>query len=544
MLLNSSRISRARSVRPGRSFRRGWVGAVAAVVACALTTGVAGPIGPHGAGLSPDITAIMNKSAYKHAQWGLLEVDNSTGRVIHSQYPDQFFIPGSTAKLVSVSGAWDALGGDHRFTTPVQATGHRDGSVQYGDLVLVGKGDLTMGGRTAPDGSVSYTSIDHTYANDVPGATLTPENPLAGLNQIARQVRRSGITEVRGDLAVDTRLFTSYAALDPTPTPLIINDNVIDLLTTPTAPGRPAQLSWRPQVAPYQVKSTVRTVAAGGTTDIQVTASPDGTRIELSGTIAADAQPALRISNVQDPAAFGRTALIEALARAGVKVTARPTGPNPAALVPGSYVGTRRVAAYVSPVYAQYAKLIFKVSHNLGANLAICLMAVTAGSHQCIDGFPVLNRFLRKAGVDPTQVQLLDGRGGNPVDRVTPRSENELLHYWQGTPDADRFREAQPILGVDGLLAFVCDGRPTCPGKGKVWAKTGTVADLDALNKRLAVGAESIGGYLDAGHGRLHTFYLAVNGASNPDIQGVIDIGDDLARIAGLLQEQAVGHSG
>lgn len=244
------------------------------MVTGALTMGAAAPIGPHGDNLSPDITAIMNKSAYKHAQWGLLEVDNTTGRVIHSQYPDQFFIPGSTAKLVSVSGAWDALGGDHRFTTPVQATGHRDGSVQHGNLVLVGKGDLTMGGRTAPDGSVSYTTIDHTYANDVPGATLTPENPLAGLDRIARQVRRSGITEVRGNLAVDTRLFTSYAALDPTPTPLIINDNVIDLLTTPTRPGRPAQLSWRPQVAPYQVTSTVRTVAAGGTTDIQVTASP------------------------------------------------------------------------------------------------------------------------------------------------------------------------------------------------------------------------------------------------------------------------------
>lgn len=202
--------------RPGRGFRRGWVGAVAAVVTGALTMGM-GPMGPHGDGLSPDITAIMHKPAYKHAQWGLLEIDNRTGRVIHSQHPDQFFIPGSTAKLVSVSGAWNALGGDHRFTTPVQAVGRRNGSVLNGNLVLVGKGDLTMGGRTAPDGAVSYTTIDHTYANDVPGAILTPENPLAGLNRIARQVRRSGITEVRGNLAVDTRLFTSYAELDPTP---------------------------------------------------------------------------------------------------------------------------------------------------------------------------------------------------------------------------------------------------------------------------------------------------------------------------------------
>ncbi|MFD5918184.1 D-alanyl-D-alanine carboxypeptidase/D-alanyl-D-alanine-endopeptidase [Kitasatospora sp. NPDC058201] len=529
------------------SQRRIRAGALAVLLA-AVTLGTAAPAsgapedGILGS-LSPDIRAIMAKPAYQHAQWGLLEIDDTTGEVIHSIYPDQFFIPGSTAKLVSVSGAWHALGGEHRFTTPVQAVGSRDGEVLNGSLVLVAQGDLTMGGRTAPDGSVSYTPIDHTYANDVPGATLTPENPLAGLDEIAGQVRQAGITEVHGDVAVDSRLFTSFPDLDPSPTPLIINDNVIDLLTTPTAPGQAAQLSWRPQVAPYQVESTVQTVAAGGPTELTVSASPDGTRITLSGTIAADAPPTLRISNVQDPASFGRTALIEALARAGVTVTAPPTGPNPSGTLPDSYDGTQRVAAYVSPVFAEYTRLILKVSHNLGANLGICLMAVTAGSHQCEDGFPVLTAFLRQAGIDPTQVQLLDGRGGNPVDRVTPRVENQILHYWQGTPEATRFREALPILGVDGSLASVCEGCPTCPGKGKVWSKPGTVAGFDAVNNRIAVGAQTLGGYLDAGHGRLHTYYLAVNGASTPDIEGVIEMIGDLSLISGLLQEQAEARS-
>ncbi|MFE2723520.1 D-alanyl-D-alanine carboxypeptidase/D-alanyl-D-alanine-endopeptidase [Kitasatospora sp. NPDC059327] len=523
---------------------RTWATAVTTAVAAVVSTGAAGAAPAHHDGLSPDILAIMGKPAYQHAQWGLLEIDDTTGEVIHSQYPDQFFIPGSTAKLVSVSGTWHTLGGEHRFTTPVQAVGDRSGSVLDGSLVLVAQGDLTMGGRTEPDGSVDFRPIDHTYANDLPGATLTPENPLAGLDQIARQVRASGLTEVHGDVAIDSRLFSSFPELDPTPTPLIINDNLIDLLTTPTAPGQPARLSWRPQVAPYQVESTVRTVAAGGTTDIAVAASPDGTHITLSGTIAADAQPTLRVSTVQDPDAFGRTALIEALARAGVTVTAPPTGPNPVGVVPASYDGTQRVAAFVSPVYAEYARLILKVSHNLGANLGICLMAVAAGSHQCEDGFPVLEDFLRQAGIDPTKVQLLDGRGGNPVDRVTPDVENEILHYWQGTPEATRFREALPILGVDGSLAGACAGCPTCPGKGKVWAKPGTVAGLDAVNQRLAIGAETLGGYLDAGHGRLHTFYLAVNGASTKDITTFFDVVNDLNRIAGLLQEQAEARSG
>jgi D-alanyl-D-alanine carboxypeptidase/D-alanyl-D-alanine-endopeptidase (penicillin-binding protein 4) len=165
------------------------------------------------------------------------------------------------------------------------------------------------------------------------------------INHIARQVRRSGITDVRGNVAVDDRLFTSIPDLAPSPTPLIINDNVIDVLTTPTRLGRTAKLFWRPKAAPYRVTSSVRAVRPGGVTNLAVTASPGGRRIRVSGTIAANAKPVLRISNITAPAAFGRTALIEALHRAGVSATARPTGPSPTRLLPHGYRGDRRVGA-------------------------------------------------------------------------------------------------------------------------------------------------------------------------------------------------------
>ncbi|MFF3013568.1 D-alanyl-D-alanine carboxypeptidase/D-alanyl-D-alanine-endopeptidase [Streptomyces sp. NPDC057939] len=487
--------------------------------------------------LDPRITEIMRKPEYRNAQWGLLQVEPDSGRVVRSMFPEQVFIPGSTAKLFSVSGPWQTLGADHRFETPVHAVGERDGSTLDGNLALVAQGDLTMGGRTRPDGTVAFTDLDHTYANDVPGATLTPENPLAGIDRLARQVRASGITRVEGDVVVDGRLFAPDPTLDPTPTPMIINDNLIDLLTTPgDRPDAPARLDWRPRVAPYRVTSTVKTVAAGETGSIDVTASENGTRIRLSGTIAVGAAPVLRVSPVADPAAFGRSALIAALGRAGVRVTADPAGPNPVAALPRTYEGSPRVAVYTSPPYAEYAELILKVSHNLGANLGICLMAVETGSHACMDGFPVLARFLDGAGVDREQVQLLDGRGGNPVDRATPRAEIQMLTYWMGTPDARRFREALPILGVDGLLATNCRD---CPARGKVFAKTGAAVGYDALNDRLGVGAMTIAGYLDRGDGRFDVFYAGVTGAATPtpDPSGILSVANDIAMIAAHLQE-------
>ncbi len=316
------------------------------------------------------------------------------------------YIPGSSTKLFSVSAALDDLGFDHRFETPVYAQGDpRDGTLN-GDLVLVASGDLTMGGRTAPDGTVSYTSVDHTYANDVPGATLTPQDPLAGLDEIAGQVRESGITRVDGDVVVDTRLFDDPAAggqvppslaggeapnLDPWPDPITINDNVIDVEITPGKVGEaPESVTWRPHVAPYRLVVRAKTVAADEPTTVSVSTESDG-RIVVGGDVAADAGKVVRVASVEDPAAFARTALIEALERADVSVSASPTGPNPASDLPekGSYAEDDRVAVYESPPFGEYAKLILKVSHNYGANLDVCLMAVKAGSTDCNDGLPV-----------------------------------------------------------------------------------------------------------------------------------------------------------
>jgi D-alanyl-D-alanine carboxypeptidase/D-alanyl-D-alanine-endopeptidase (penicillin-binding protein 4) len=96
----------------------------------------------------------MHASPYRHGAWGLLEVDPTTGRVVHALSPDRFFVPASTAKLFSVSVALDTLGFAHRFTTPVYARGAVVDGTLTGSLVLVAQGDLTMGGRTRPDGSV------------------------------------------------------------------------------------------------------------------------------------------------------------------------------------------------------------------------------------------------------------------------------------------------------------------------------------------------------------------------------------------------------
>jgi serine-type D-Ala-D-Ala carboxypeptidase/endopeptidase (penicillin-binding protein 4) len=507
-------------------------------------------------GLGPKVEKIMDSQLYRYGEWGYLEVDPSNGSTVRALGPaDRLYIPGSSTKLFSVSATLDELGFDHRFKTPVYAQGKVDNDKLNGDLVLVASGDLTMGGRTAPNGTVSYTHIDHTYADSVPGATLTPENPLAGLNEIAKQVRKSGVKRVEGDVVIDDRLFElapkspsvdalffNAPNLDPWPYPITINDNLIDVEVEPGKVGeKPKVVLWRPKVAPYHLIMRAKTVKAGEPTTLSVSPQTDGP-VVVSGNIAADAGKQLRVAAVDDPAAFARTALIEALGRQDVSVGASPTGKNPSSKLPkkGSYSSKDEVAAYVSPPYSQYAKLILKVSHNYGANLDLCLMAVKAGSTDCNDAFPIMKKFFEKAGVDTDQVALADGRGGNPTDRFTPEAATEMLSYWLKQPQAKAFREMLPVMGVDGSLADNCKD---CPAKGKVFAKVGTVSLPDFLNVRLEDN-ESLGGYMEVKPGHFHVFYLVVNGAKAKNIEDALKIFNDVNNISAILQQDASNQGG
>src|SRR5215831_863287 len=87
----------------GHRARSRLPGALAVVlVAIVWWTGSTAAQNGQGAPLPPAVEAIMEQEQYRHAAWGLLEVDAATDEVIHSQRAAEMFIPGSNAKVFSV----------------------------------------------------------------------------------------------------------------------------------------------------------------------------------------------------------------------------------------------------------------------------------------------------------------------------------------------------------------------------------------------------------------------------------------------------------
>lgn len=464
--------------------------------------------------LPPPMREVINGARFKQARWGILVADRASGEVLYELDADKLFAPASTTKLYSVAAALDALGANYCFETPVYRRGavNRAGVLE-GDLILVGVGDPTMGGRTTTTNEIEFSKTDHTYANPSGEAVLTSADPLAGLDELARQVSSAGIRTIRGQIFIDARAFAPANATGSGPsqlTPIMINDNLIDFTIIPTSKGQLAKVDWRPRSAALQVDAQVETSATGGETKIECRPAGGG-RFILRGHIAADRSRFLYVQEIADPAAWARTLFIEALKRAGVVVSASLYDATPDGLPrQGDNHGLTRVALLKSPHFSENARLILKVSHNLHASTLPLLVAVRHGKRQLEDGLRLEHDFLKRAGLDADSISFGGGAGGAPADYTSPRVTVALLRYMSSRPDFAVYERALPILGVDGTLADVVTTKS--PARGKVRAKTGTLLWENLMNDRYLVASKALAGYLTAKSGRELVFSFVVNG--------------------------------
>lgn len=465
-------------------------------------------------------------------------MDVHTGEVVYSLSPDSPFVTGSTAKTFSVGTVLDVYGLDHRFYTPLVRNGNVEGAgTLNGDLILVAQGDLTMGGRTMADGRIAVENFDHTDANAMPGlATLTSQNPLAGLDDLARQVASSGVHHVTGDVIVDDRLWDPPAH-DPGEvivTPIIINDNLIDLMLTPTAPGQRAGFDWRPRTEAFEFLSEVVTGAPGS--EIDMTTSAVGNRVTVTGSIPSNAAlvPVVHTWQVPDPPAFARTLMIKALKRAGVTVAAGAVGSNPSGSLPSraAVALLPAQAVLVSPTLSEEAKLILKMSHNLGANTMPMLLAVREGERTYEAGMRIERSWVgQRIGVPPDELDLNTGEGSN--DRLTPKVQELWLRYMMTRPVFSAFFAALPVLGVDGTLADVAKNSPVA---GFVHAKTGTLIGPDPQGN-FKLFTKALAGYADTVGQRRLAYALYVNDIPISGMDDITTANELLGQISVLIQQ-------
>src|SRR5258705_1934994 len=499
--------------------------------------------GPQAA--APDSVAegarkIMEKAAYASARWLFYVADRDSGEVLLSQRPDEMVFTGSTAKQFTIGTVYDAIGPDTQLTTPVYATAPIVDSVLRGDVILVGPGDLALGGRGAMQGRMDHafnaTSIDHVYGDAAPIARKVDDDPLAGLDDLARQVAAKGVKTIDGDIIIDTRLWQTYEGQEAPVPPVFVNDNILDIEVSPGAVGQPGTVQATPITAAFTVQSKVTTVESSKPSELDVTVDPANPRnLVVSGSIP-DGKPQLTIYRIPDASTWVRTLFIEALIRAGIAVTAPAVGPNNEAGLPpaGSYSADRQLASLRSPPLHVIGAMILQTSYNTGANAMLCLLAVKAGSTDCTAGLKTIRETIDRAGLVSDDVVLVDGQGRDPAS-TTPTQMTAWVRWAAAQPWGPVFEGGQSVLGETGQLAM---SGANSPAKGKVAAKGGTSVAVDPATGRALFNVESLAGYMTTDQGRRLVFGLSMSGGTFPNLlTGLYEASDDVAMVAAEFQQ-------
>ena len=305
----------------------------------------------------------------------------------------------------------------------------------------------------------------------------------------------------------------------------------------PTGQVSPSQASqWTPDTPWYTLEGSMTPALAGSHASPGLDRALGSRVIRVWGTMPPEGFHASLA--IDDPAEYAARSLMALLAARGITVSgtsharhrfSTETGEYhelqamPEALIPSALTtvaappeGRRILASHISVPMMEDLTLTNKISQNLHAELTERLLGRILSSKSqpmpgqssaelrgpepgsIAAGARVVRQFLLTAGVWADDFFFYDGSGMSANDLIAPRAYTTLLTYAAKQSWGAAWKATFPVAGIDGTLS----GRfKSSPLKGKLFAKTGTLNEVNALS-----------GYLEAKSGRTLAFSILVNG--------------------------------
>lgn len=439
--------------------------------------------------LSADLSAVFGARLMERGVWAVDVRSLDTGERLYALNAGKLTMPASNMKILTLAGAAETLGWDHRFITTLETSGTVTAGVLRGDLIVRGNGDPTINARNGRAAAV--------------------------LDEWAAALRDAGISSIEGRVLGDDQAFDDegigagwawdylqfgYAA--PVGA-LQFNESTASLTVTPSAAaGEPALVNLSPGSG-FVVLNRALTGAAGSAESIDFRRhldnrpfdSPDralaqgGPVLEISGSIPAGGAPLGRSVAVVNPTLFFAQSLKDGLIVRGISFSGeaidmddlevRPGSPQAAGLI--NQPERRALATTRSPPLGDIATVLMKVSQNLYAETLLkAAGAARDGLGTWPGGRRVVAATLAQWGVPADSYVMYDGSGLSRYNYVTAETVTTVLaHLYKDPRHKEPFLATLPIAGKDGSMA---SRLKRTRAESNAVAKTGSIANVRSLS--------------------------------------------------------------
>jgi serine-type D-Ala-D-Ala carboxypeptidase/endopeptidase (penicillin-binding protein 4) len=388
--------------------------------------------------LQAAINRLQQDSQCRYASVSLTVLDAATGDQVFTLNPRMGLAPASTLKTATSITAFNLLGADYRFQTRFGYTGTIDANgVLNGDLIIKGGGDPTLGSWR--------------WAN-------TKENYV--LTQLVKALQQAGIRQINGRIVGDDSLFDTQAVPDgwiwqdlgnyygAGTSALCWRENTFDIKYETGTIGSPVKIVRTVPAMPYfNFTSEVKTSGAGSGDNSYAYLPVGNKSMYIRGAYATDkAKKSISVA-LPDPAYDAAWRLADTLKRIGIVVSREPesviTLNTKTEQVP---VMTTTLANLPSPALSQIVYWLNKESINLYAEQLLKAMVLQSSkSVSTKTGVTVLQNFWKTKGIDAATLNIYDGSGLSPGNRVTTQTLARILQSAVGQPWFTTFYDSLPL---------------------------------------------------------------------------------------------------
>jgi D-alanyl-D-alanine carboxypeptidase/D-alanyl-D-alanine-endopeptidase (penicillin-binding protein 4) len=411
--------------------------------------------------LTADITSTIRTPGVARGAWGISVYSLDRGESLFTLNETTLLVPASTAKLIALATAVQAVGWDYRYETILRATGPVVDGVVQGDLIVVGSGDPSIGGRGGTDLATFVNVLKAAGIRRIEGRVIGDDNGV--------EEPRPQLAWAWDDLGYATGAM--FGALNAA-------ENRLDVTVIPASvPGASASIIVLPQAAYRPLDNRVSTSPAGSPPLIWPEQRPGVPYLTIAGSIPAGAEPARLQVSAGNPTFWFASVLRHALVVAGIEVTGEAFDIDDVipAIDPQS---SAILYVHMSPPLSQIAGPMLKNSINLYGEAALRLNT-PGGTFPTNDAaLEGLRTTLASWEVPADGWQVVDGSGLSRRNAVTPGVLIAVLRRMWDPTGASPWMNSLPVASVDGTLVGRMGGTAAA---GNVRAKTGTMSNIRAL---------------------------------------------------------------